>query len=111
MNMKLLQFVFLSLVYEIRAINIIGKEYKIGRGKKALLNVAAVTGARSALECATKCAASNICTHANFRNASCEFLKYESHDRVIGIEEDANSKYICKCNLSILKFYFISDIL
>ena len=84
------------MIYEIRAIVIDGHDYKIVKGKKALLNITAITNARSVLECAIKCGRSNECTHSNFRNAKCEFLKLDSSGMEIHVEEDAGSKYICK---------------
>ena len=87
----------MSLIYEIKAIVINEKDYKIVKGKKALLNATTVTGARSVIECATKCGNSNGCIQANFKNSKCEFLKNDSPGIEIHFEEDAGSKYICKC--------------
>ena len=84
------------MIYEIIAIDVGGKNYKIIKEKKALLNVTATTGARSAIHCATKCASDDECTHANFQNAQCEFLKHESLGTDIHFEEDAGYKYMCK---------------
>ena len=86
----------LSLIHGIWAIRIDGKDFKIMKGNKALLNITKTIGARSAIECATKCGSSNACTHANFRNSKCEFLNFTSAELEINLTDEGGSKYICK---------------
>ena len=100
--MNLFKLFFLNLIYEIRSIDISGKDYKLVKGKKALLNVTMTAKARSVIECATKCDSSNECTHANFRNGKCEFLKAVSPGIETHITEEAGSKYICKLYFNIV---------
>ena len=98
-KMNLLKCIILALINEIKAIDIAGHDYKIFNDKRAQLNITTNATSRSVIECATQCERSNECTHANFRNSKCEFLKYESPTTEIIIADDRGSKYICKLHL------------
>ena len=107
--MELFKFLILCLIYKVNSIHIGRKDYKILKGRKALLNVTLTARAHSAIECATKCAKRNDCNHANFGNSQCEFLNYETPGVEIEFEDQPSTKFICKCvfNISFFFHYFI----
>ena len=94
--MNLSKFFVLILINKVRAFELDGYNYKIVKGKKAVLNVTETMASRSAIECAKKCDSSNECTHANFRNKTCQFLKYDVSEMGINFKEEPSTKYICK---------------
>ena len=94
--MNLFPCLLLAFIYKVSATNINGKDYKILKDKRALLNVTLTARSHSAIECATKCERSSECTHANYKNSNCEFLKYEPPYAEIVVGDDGGSKYICK---------------
>ena len=94
--MDFIVYMSLCLIYKVYAIEIEGKQYTIRKGVKAQLNVTTVINARSAIQCAVQCAKTDECTHANYRNSTCEFLDYESPGIVIEMLDEDGSKYLCK---------------
>ena len=86
------------LIYKIHAFEIDDNKYKVRNGFKSLQVVTEIVIARSVISCATQCAKSDRCTHANYWASTCEFINYESLGTAIEFETENDSEFICKYN-------------
>ena len=97
--MNLILYFCMCLIYEIHAFEIDDNKYKVRKGFKALRYVTEIVSARSVISCASLCAKSDRCTHANYLAPTCAFINYESLGAAIEFETEDNSEFICEYNV------------
>ena len=96
--MRLILNFIIGLICGSYAFEIEENHYKVLNGVKALSNVMERVSTHSSKSCATKCARTNGCTHANFWDSTCEFLNQEIPGIEIGFETENDAKFLCEYN-------------